>query len=350
MVSKPTLFLSHAAKDARPLGLLRERLLAIMGNTIEIFQSSDGQSIPFGRNWIHEVEEALNRAKLMYVFLSPAALESKWVLFEAGYVYSKKIQVVPVGILGVDLARIGPPLGFLQGFNITSGSAMNNLLTIINRTFTYSFDEVFNDSDYKRIFLSEQVRSTSLFGRYSEVVSDIILPTTCIYAPESGEVPRFLEQQGVNFFMKERTLYCHGMSFPLHKGHVDINVDPLLSAITFPILEKLVPYMQGDSFDNKFTLRLALGSPIRAVDGIHRLSARIFGSDLLLSDNGGIALDALCLKLHQGYERVGAVIQPAGVEINAQYKSSNLTDAPLEKALSILFDVGALYFDSQGAG
>jgi hypothetical protein len=66
----------------------------------------------------------------MYVFLSPSALESKWVPFESGYAYSREIRVVPVGILGVDLATIGPPLGLLQGFNISSGPGMNNLIKV----------------------------------------------------------------------------------------------------------------------------------------------------------------------------------------------------------------------------
>jgi len=345
MISKPTLFLSHAAKDGLSISLLKDRLLSLTGSALEIFLSSDGQSIPFGRNWVHEVEEALKRAKLMYVFISPAALDSRWVLFESGYAYAKGIRVVPVGILGVDLARIGPPLGLLQGFNVTSGSTMNNLVTIINTTFDYSFEEVLDDSDYEGSFLGGQTQSDSLLGRHSYLISDISFQTICGHTPESGEVPRFLETCGVKSFRRGNTLYCHGMSFPLHKGSVEIRIDPMLSAITFPILELLIPFMQGDKAEERFKFVLYLEPSIRAVEGIHKLSARTFGSGLVLADQGKIVLDALGLEIRPHFRQRESRIEAEEVEIHMQYEASNLREAPVARALDILFDVGALFFE-----
>lgn len=348
---KPTLFLSHAAKDAKPMGLLRERLLSLTGGAIEIFLSSDGQSIPFGRNWVHEVEEALQRAKLMYVFLSPAALESRWVPFEAGYVYSKGIRVVPVGVMGVDLARVGPPLSLLQGFNIVSGPGMNNLVKIINDTFAFTFGETLSQDDFGQIFLGEQMRSASLFGNHSGWVEEIVFYLTCIHAPEERAVIDFLEKRAVSYVVQGGRLCVSGMEFPLHRGHVDIQVDSLLSALTFPLVEDLVPFLAGGEFNGNFYFRIYLKPPVRAVEGLHRQSARLYGSALELVDKGKIALGAFSFNLHQSYDAQGDSanrrLVPGGVLIEACYAAGDLRAVPIAQALDTLFEVGVLFFDAQ---
>lgn len=50
----------------------------------------------------------------MFVFISPHSLRSNWLFFESGFAYSRDIKVVPVGILGVDLGTLSPPLSLLQ--------------------------------------------------------------------------------------------------------------------------------------------------------------------------------------------------------------------------------------------
>lgn len=57
--TKPTVFFSHSSSDGPTLARLRDVFVRKTGGTLEIFLSSDGQSIPFGRNWVHRVEEAL---------------------------------------------------------------------------------------------------------------------------------------------------------------------------------------------------------------------------------------------------------------------------------------------------
>lgn len=84
-MNKPVVFFSHSSKDKAVLAKLKELFVEKAGATIEVFLSSDGQSIPLGRNWVHRVEEGLKTAKVMLVFLTPSSLESSWIFFEAGY-------------------------------------------------------------------------------------------------------------------------------------------------------------------------------------------------------------------------------------------------------------------------
>lgn len=146
-MSKPTLFFSHSSKDKDMIFSIKNKIMEYTGNTLEIFMSSDGQSIPFGTNWIHKIEDGLNNAKIMFVFVTENSVPSGWIYFEAGFAYSKGIQVIPVGV-GIDIGSLKAPLNLLQGFNITSADGLNNFISIINKTFEYSFDEKFSENDY----------------------------------------------------------------------------------------------------------------------------------------------------------------------------------------------------------
>ncbi|MEC0329154.1 hypothetical protein P4H42_05895 [Paenibacillus macerans] len=77
----------------------------------------------------------------------PNSIATNWIYFEAGFAYSKGIEVIPVGI-GIDIALLKAPLSLLQGFNITSGDGLNNFISVINKKFDYRFEEKFSDNDY----------------------------------------------------------------------------------------------------------------------------------------------------------------------------------------------------------
>ena len=167
-MSKPTLFFSHSSKDKDMVLAIKNKVMQYTSNTLEIFQSSDGESIPFGTNWIHKVEEGLKEAKVMFVFVTEQSIASGWIYFEAGYAYSKDIHVIPVGI-GVSVGDLKAPLNLLQGFNITSADSLNNFLTIINREFSYSFLAQFTDDDYNEI-----VAPSSYTAKHSTQFDEII--------------------------------------------------------------------------------------------------------------------------------------------------------------------------------
>lgn len=167
-MNKPTIFFSHSSKDKELILSIKNKLNKSTGGVMDIFMSSDGQSIPFGSNWIHKIEDGLQAAKIMFVFVTENSISSGWIYFEAGYAYSKGIQVIPVGI-GVDIGSLKAPLNLLQGFNILSEDSLNNFITIINRTFDYRFDSGFGYEDYLDVvknFSSESFNTV----KFEEVV------------------------------------------------------------------------------------------------------------------------------------------------------------------------------------
>ena len=149
-MEKPTIFFSHSSKDKDLVMSIKSKIDKETSGVLDIFMSSDGQSIPFGTNWIHKIEEGLQLAKIMFVFVTNNSISSGWIYFEAGYAYSKGIQVIPVGI-GIDIGSLKAPLNLLQGFNITSNDSMNNFISIINKKFDYHFNEAFSENDYNEV-------------------------------------------------------------------------------------------------------------------------------------------------------------------------------------------------------
>jgi hypothetical protein len=145
---KPIVFISHSSRDADAMGRLKDLLVVKTSGTVEFFLSSDGTSIATGHNWIEEIFLALSKASVLFAFLSPSSLQSQWMFFEAGLAYNRRIRVIPVGIFGVDIGEIPPPLGLLQGFNIESAIGLNKIIETINAVFSHSHPLSFRQQDF----------------------------------------------------------------------------------------------------------------------------------------------------------------------------------------------------------
>jgi len=219
---KPIVFFSHSSKDKILLNKLKESVLAKTNHAIEFFLSSDGQSIPFGKNWIYTIEKALHDTSLMFVFLSPNSIHSNWIYFESGYSYSKNIEVVPIGILGIDLNQIKPPLNLLQGFNITSHDGLNNLIKTINDKFSLSCPLNYSSEDYSSLLINSELTDY--------IAEDLILNTVDLvrtsFPSEIGsekeiksvsgqreQIIKYFEESGIAFRETQTEIESHGLQF-----------------------------------------------------------------------------------------------------------------------------------------
>lgn len=212
-MSKPTLFFSHSSKDKDVILSIKNKLDSATGGVMDIFMSSDGQSIPFGTNWIYKIEEGLQVAKIMFVFVTENSISSGWIYFEAGYAYSKGIQVIPVGI-GVDIGLLKAPLNLLQGFNISSEDSLNNFITIVNRTFDYHFSNIFEHNDYLEVIknLSSEAFNTVNFENIVEKAECVIYGEQTIdgknvkYNIEKffNDIVKYLEDNNISFSKNDK--------------------------------------------------------------------------------------------------------------------------------------------------
>ena len=218
-MSKPTLFFSHSSKDKDMVLAIKTKVMKYTSGTLEIFQSSDGESIPFGTNWIHKVEEGLKEAKVMFVFVTENSISSGWIYFEAGYAYSKGVHVIPVGV-GVSVGDLKAPLNLLQGFNITSADSLNNFLSIINREFNYQFQPQFTDDDYDGI-LSQVSSVAQYIIPFDQIVRSIKFELSGMYYEKAGEkkardtesmfeqIKVYLDKHGIDYSLDKLYGYGH---------------------------------------------------------------------------------------------------------------------------------------------
>lgn len=184
--------------------------------------SSDGQSIPFGHNWIHKIEEGLNKAQIMFVFVTPISLNSAWIYFEAGFAYSKNVEVIPVGV-GVNIAQLKAPLNLLQGFDITSADSLNNFITIINRKFDLNFPESFSDVDYQAVYNSDAYLPTNF--DFNEIFKSASYTKYSQYSGKNeGEIIRYNIDEffdGILNYLEEKHIqYSYGTEDFYHKKHI----------------------------------------------------------------------------------------------------------------------------------
>jgi len=348
-MQKPIVFFSHSSKDQHMLARLKEMVIEKTGNSVEIFLSSDGQSIPLGRNWVYRIEEALKGAKLMLVFVSPNALRSNWIFFESGFAYAKDIQVVPVGIGGVDLGTFPPPLGLLQGFNITSADGLNNIIALFNKTFSHSHRERFNDSEFEHLISRAVGTADSTFGNYSPLINEIRVLLTqkeslnCSVDQAEERVFSVLQREGVQYQRDSLGVYSHGISFfcinsPPNEC-VEVRLDPSLTAITIPLVNKVLSLIR-DGGVKGVSFILEFVPLVGCLTDKHKITARTYNTSAKLGKEGRLVWEQLDFLI--GHTRT-----QYNASIDIKCNATELAPLQLMSLLQFLFDRGILFFKKQ---
>lgn len=287
-MAKPTIFFSHSSIDKNILVKLKDIFLSKTGETVDVFLSSDGQSIPFGRNWVYRIQEQMESAKLMFVFISPSSIKSSWIYFESGYAYSKNIRVIPVGILGVDLANITPPLSLLQGFNILNEDGLDNLTAIVNDEMDFNFTYRFSKEDYAGIFNNANANFT-LFEEYTNVINEIDLDYKNKAALKENivvynEFDKILKDNKIEYNKNDKAISTYGLTLYSADNDFVIKIDPTSAAITLPLVFALLKIIcQNGLKDKMFIFYFVHG--LYLVSGRHKVSARFVGSEIKLGND-----------------------------------------------------------------
>ena len=348
-MDKPIVFLSHASSDEQLLKRLKESLAKKTGGAVTLFLSSDGQSIPLGRNWVHEIQQALDKSLLMFVFVSPNSLRSSWVHFESGYAYSKNIRVVPGGVLGVDLLRVPAPLSLLQGFNLSSGAALNNLIAIINREFDHGHAESFSDDDFAAIFtLGNSESAMGLGAEISRSISGIRITLDGKGVEDLDVVERDLADHNIDFDRSREAISTYGMdisNYPYtYTGRaLALSLSSELALINLPIAARIVGKLMKEATEC-VPIKIEMTSDVIAYGGHHNITARLFGSEIHLGSDDSLKYGEISFSVgHDMYNgpNFDAIRGSARVELKCPIRLIGSID--LTKLLTILFDAGVLF-------
>lgn len=354
-MAKPTAFFSHSSADKRPLGKLKELFVAKTGGSIEVFLSSDGQSIPFGRNWVHGVEQALQDAKLMFVFVTPHSLRSNWLHFESGYAYSKGIQVIPVG-LGADLTSVGAPLNLLQGFNVTSEAGLNNLIAVVNEAFGHSHPESFASDDLYLISAGDEFSVTTTLGPHTAAIQEMTIEIQKEHLGEFSAnaalqvMTTYLDEQKVEHTLKDKSVRTQGMTIHAHQGNgpdkLVITLDPAVFDVAIPLIDSLTNQM-SDSGMTGIQIRFDFVKDVTGVEKQHSLSGKLFGSGVKLSGEDLLSFRNLEFRVGHLRRFTQHTVHRGATYLSIQTRNKTLALNEVRALMDLLFERGVLFFSEE---
>lgn len=303
-MDKPTIFFSHSSIDRDYISELQKGVNERTSGTVNIFQSSDGESIPFGNNWVHKIEENLHKAKIMFVFVSPESLSSSWIYFESGFAYAKNVKVIPIGIKGVDIGKLRPPINLLQGFNLVSEAGMNNIISILNDEFNCSFSASFNTDDYEKISIFDEnslSSNTEVFDHINYITFNFPSHFNTKEPPEenklvSGAIKIFQEKLNKldvqSAFSTKDKLHAHGLiatvSHPNDKGDgLLVKIDPFMLKTYEKIISNIFDGMYEKKSPEKCWFNVFFNELVSLETTDFKVSSKLSQVDVELSDFNG---------------------------------------------------------------
>lgn len=352
-MNKPSIFFSHSSSDKDVLLRLKDLFVEKTGGTIEVFLSSDGQSIPLGRNWVHRVQDALDEATIMVVFITPNSLRSSWIYFEAGYVYSKKIRVVPVGFLGTDLSSVAPPLSLLQGFNILNKDGLDNLIALVNETYSHNHKSIFTESEYSELVLQGDSTATHPLGKISELIEKVYIEVTesdelkC--TPEEGikRAVKILDDNGVEYKSNDNTIRGFGITISTTDGispkPIRFMLDPALIQTTIPFAIQVLAEIRKEGVKG-VSIRFDFVDQVECINESHKLTARLFGTGIKLEEGDSLDYESLVFTMSHliSFHGRGSIKQGATyLSITPEQNEFDLEK--VAKLMEILFKNKVLY-------
>lgn len=290
-MEKPVIFFSHSSKDKKYLLALKNKLLNITSNTIDIFQSSDGESIPFGNNWVHKIEENLKSSRIMFVFISPNSIKSNWIYFESGFSYAKGVKVIPIGINGIDIGQLAPPINLLQGFNITSYEGLNNLTSILNKEFSSSYKNDFTNEDYEELlsYSTGSNISNNIYNDIDFIEAEFIsnLKDNSINNDLVQEIKQFLKTENIKFstFGNDR-IYLHGMIITKSASDYIIKIDQLKMNENIKIIINMLNFVYANKPDT-YWMKIKFSSKINLLTTDFKLSSRLSNIGIEMHETNG---------------------------------------------------------------
>jgi hypothetical protein len=286
-MGKPIVFFSHSAKDAEPLRRLKDRFQELTSETLEVFLSSDGQSIRLGKNWIARVEAALTDAKLMFVFLTPNSVGSSWVYFEAGHAYSKGIDIVPVGLFGVDVGKIPPPLSFLQGFNVTSHESLNNLISKANELTGANHRGRFEEKDFNALQAAGPVEAARILGKHTDAIEELRLVRRVKEEPDDRRaIAQFLHDLPEIASYTSDNYSAPGVLIQHMGDLVFAGIDPKLVHVALPYAERVLENAGQWSNQPIEPLRIVMTHDVQSEAKPHKFLARLHGTEVIRDGAG----------------------------------------------------------------
>jgi hypothetical protein len=94
-MQKLDVFISHIFEENELAELLQKNITRDFLSWVNVFVSSDKNSIPVGENWLNSTDIALRQASILIVLCSRHSIKRPWINFESGAAWMNKIPHYP---------------------------------------------------------------------------------------------------------------------------------------------------------------------------------------------------------------------------------------------------------------
>jgi TIR domain len=111
---KATIFVSHISSEATLATALKAHISEDFLGQVDVFVSSDLDSIPTGESFLEVINQALREASALLVLCSHVSIYRPWVNFEVGAASMRGIPIVPICHSGLRPSDLPVPLAVVQ--------------------------------------------------------------------------------------------------------------------------------------------------------------------------------------------------------------------------------------------
>jgi len=134
---KKRLFISHISEERKIAEGIKIALSRDFLGLVNVFVSSDTESISAGEEWLLSVEKALRDCTIFIILCSPESIRRPWINFETGAAWMRDIPIIPVchsGLLPHDLRM---PLSLKQGISLNDGDGLQRLYARVAKVLAF---------------------------------------------------------------------------------------------------------------------------------------------------------------------------------------------------------------------
>jgi TIR domain len=125
------LFISHLSTETDLAQALKTHLQDDFLGLLDVFVSSDLETIKAGDRWLDRVSTALTDADVAIVLCSRESVARPWVNFEAGAAWVRKIPVIPICHSGFEPNELPTPLNMLEALEASNENDLEKLYMTI---------------------------------------------------------------------------------------------------------------------------------------------------------------------------------------------------------------------------
>ena len=134
-----------------------------------------------------------------------------------------------------------------------------------------------------------------------------------------------LKTHGVEFQKDQGTISTYGFSIKNQAEGIIINIDPGLTAITFPILKKILNSIRNNGVMG-ITFRIYSIDKVKLIRELHKITTRLYDTDIKIDEKGGFLKGCIKFKITTLLE--------------VECKCKTFAEMKLDELLNLLFERG----------